>query len=229
VLLVSVAVSAGMAYAAPGYTYEQPLRRVVRALQEADGGSAVWEVGSSEPGLDLAPDAPQGWAVASGLAPATVPWGRLLSPFVFRTNGPSLGSVPAAIAGFTVRPLAGGTELSVNVIPHEPGLTMAFVLPEGLTPARSNLPGVRRLGRWTAVYVAAPADGVTFDASFRDAPPERLREVRVAVTAHGFPGGTGWQRLPAWIPQERAVWSATATWIVPAATGRGIAPVPPLR
>lgn len=51
----------------------------------------------------------------------------------------------------------------------------------------------------------------------------------MAVTMHGFPGGSGWQRLPAWLPQEQTVWSASATWVVPAATGRGIAPVPPLR
>ncbi len=229
ILLVAVTVTAAMAYAAPAYTYEQPLRRLARAFQEPGVGSATWEVGSTEPGLDLAPGAPQGWAIASLPAPATLPWGRLAYPFVFRTEGPPLGPVPAAIAAFALRPLAGGTELALTVVPREPGLTFAFVLPEGLSPARSNLPGVPRLGRWTAIYVAPPADGVTFEASFRDASPERLRDTRVAVTMHGFPGGSGWQRLPAWLPQDRTVWSATATWAVPAATGTGIAPVPPLR
>ena len=52
--LLSVVIAAGLAYSAPAYTSEQPLRRYVRALQEADGTSAVWEVGSIEPGLDLA-------------------------------------------------------------------------------------------------------------------------------------------------------------------------------
>ena len=244
-LLLAVVVACAMAYAAPAYTYEQPLHRVVRALQEPGTAQATWEVGSSEPGLDLGPGAPQGWALASTAAPATVPWGRLPSPFVFRVAGPSLGPPPALVAGFTVRPIpdarpegraydpmatrAPGSELSLTVVPREPGLTMAFVLPDGLTPARSNLPGVRRSGRWTAVYAAVPADGVTFEASFRDAAPERLRDTRVAVTVHGFPGGSGWQRLPGWLPQERTVWSATSTWVVPAATGTGIAPVPPLR
>ena len=228
-LLMAVVVSAGLAYAAPAYTYEQPLHRVVRALQEIGSDRTTWEVGSTEPGLDLAPEAPQGWTFTSEAAPATVPWGRLLFPFVFRTAGPPLGPAPAAVADFGLRPLAGGTELSLTVVPREPGLTFAFVLPEGIAPARSNLPGVQRLGRWTAFYVAPPEDGVVFEASFRDAPPERLRETRVAVTMHGFPGGAGWQRLPAWLPQDRTVWSATATWAIPAATGTGIAPVPPLR
>jgi hypothetical protein len=228
-LLLGVVVACAMAYAAPAYTYDQPLHRVVRALQEPGTAQATWEVGSSEPGLDLAPGAPQGWALASTATSATVPWGRLPSPFVFRVAGPSLGPAPALVAGFTLRPLAAGAELSLTVVPREPGLTMAFVLPDGLAPARSNLPGVRRFGRWTAVYVAVPADGITFEASFRDTAPERLRDTRVAVTMHGFPGGSGWQRLPVWLPQDRAVWAATATWVVPAATGTGIAPVPPLR
>jgi hypothetical protein len=228
-LLLSVAVTGAMAYVAPAYTYEQPLRRVVRALQERDGSSATWEVGSSEPGLDLAAGAPPGWTVATDAAPATVPWGRLLLPFVFRTTGMPLGPAPAVVGSVNVRAVAGGAELSLNVAPREPGLTAAFVLPEGVTPVRSSLPGVRRSGRWTAIYVGVPAEGVTLEASFRDASPERLRETRVAVTARGFPGGGGWQRLPDWIPQERAVWSATATWVVPAATDTAIAPVPPLR
>ena len=67
---------------------------------------------------------------------------------------------------------------------------------EGLTPARSSLPGVPRLGRWAAVYVAPPREGVLWRASFGNATPEQLRGVRVSVTDFGFPGGEGWQRLP---------------------------------
>jgi hypothetical protein len=228
-LLLLVVVTTAFAYASPAYTDAQPLRRVVRALQEFNGQNATWEVGSDEPGLDLGPNAPGGWMPVGSAARTTVPWGRLPWPFVFRTTGPALGPVPAAIAGFGLQPLSGGTQLSVTVVPKEPGLTLAFILPEAVIPARSSLPGAVRLGRWTAVYAAPPADGVTFEASFLKTTPEQLRDVRVGVIAHGFPGGTGWQRLPGWIPQERTVWSATATWVLPAATGSGIAPVPPLR
>ena len=108
------------------------------------------------------------------------------------------------------------------------GVAVSFVLPPGLVPARANLPGVARLGRWTATYIAPTADGIVFRASFRGADAARLRELQVAVSSARFPGGEGWQSLPAWLPRERTVWSATATWVVPATAGP-IAPVPPLR
>ena len=225
--LLAVAVAAGFAYAAPAYTREQPLRRYVRALQEPGAATATWEVASTEPGLDLAENAPPGWSLRSDLPVAGVPWGRLSQPFVFRTAGPPLGPAPIDIGGFTAKAVEGGAELSFTVVPRTPGLALAFVLPEGLVPARTSLPGVVRLGRWTATYLAAPPDGIVWRASFRAATPERLRQVRLAVTDFGFPDGKGWQRLPDWLPQERAVWAATATWVVAAPTA--LEPVPPLR
>jgi hypothetical protein len=229
VLLIAVTVAAGLAYVAPAYTFEQPLRRVVRALQDAGGGPATWEVGSVEPGLDLADSAPGGWTLASIAPTASVPRTRLPHPFVFRTNGPSLGTAPIAVADASVTPLADGIELSLSVVPQQPGLTIGFVMPEGMTPARSNLPGLPRQGRWTASYVAAPADGVRLRASFARLEPARLRETRITVTSRRLPGGDGWQSLPAWLPQERSVWTASATWIVDPFADRPIAPVPPLR
>ena len=225
--LVAVVIAAALAYAAPAYTHDQSLRRYVRALQEPGGATATWEVASVEPGLDLASGAPGGWTPRGDTPVASVPWGPLPHPFVFRTAGPPLGQAPVDVAGFTVHAVEGGSELTFSVIPRAPGLAMAFVLPQGVTPARSSLPGVLRQGRWTATYVAAPREGVVWRASFRD-PPERLRDVRLAVTDFGFPGGGGWQRLPAWLPQDHVVWTATATWVVPAPPAP-LEPVPPLR
>ena len=227
--LLSIAMTAGFAAVAPAYTFDQPLRRHVRALQEADGMAAIWEVASIEPGLDLAPGAPEGWSRQSTAAPASIPWGRLAHPFVFRTTGPSLGPAPIDIAGFTVTPVQAGVELTLTAVPRRAGLAVSFVLPAGITPARSSLPGALRLGRWTAVFIAPPAEGVVWRASFARIDATRLRDVHVAVTDFGFPGGTGWQRLPAWLPQEHAVWTAAATWVVSAVQVRPLEPVPPLR
>ena len=229
-ILIALVAAFASAYAAPAYTPEQPLRRYVRALQEADATTATWEVASVEPGLDLAPDAPGVWTPTDGdTAPASIPWGRYSFPFVFRTKGPSLGPPPASIASFAVKPLGDGSQLSVSLVPRQPGLLVTFVLPAGVTPARSSLPGALRLGRWTATYVAVPEEGIAWEASFRT-PPAALQEVRVTVTSTRFPGGSGWQSLPAWLPQDAAVWSANATWVLPTSGPFGvIAPVPALR
>jgi hypothetical protein len=42
-----------------------------------------------------------------------------------------------------------------------------------------------------------------------------------------FPGGTGWQSLPPWLPQENTVWDMDVTWIL--APPDVIPPVPPIR
>ena len=119
--------------------------------------------------------------------------------------------------------------MTISVVPHEGGLWVSFLLPAGVAPARSSLPGAQRLGRWTATFVAPPAEGIAWEASFRGVTADQLRDTRVLVTVAGLPGGTGWQRLPGWLPQETAVWSAAATWVLPVQSASGIAPVPPLR
>src|SRR5436190_20688847 len=124
--LVGLAVSAAAAYRAPAYTVDAPLRRVVRVLQPPDG-PPTWEVGSNEPGLDVAPGAPAGWLpVTTAVTPGGIPWGRLASPFVFRTAGGTLGEAPARVTQASLQPVEGGVELLISVVPREPGLTVTF-------------------------------------------------------------------------------------------------------
>ena len=224
--LLAIAVTAGVAYVAPAYTNEEPLRRAARAVQDGDG-PAIWDVGSVEPGIDLVEGALSGWTTAVGAPDAPVPVRQLPHPFVFRAKGPSLGPAPIAIGALTAEPLAAGTELAVTVVPRDPGLTISFVLPDGLLPARSNLPGAVRRGRWTATYVAPTPEGVVFRAGFAGADPGRLRDLRVVATATGPGDGSGWQP-PAWLPQSHTAWSVEASWIV-APFALPIAPVPLLR
>jgi hypothetical protein len=212
--LGAVAITAGLAYAAPAYTFDKPLRRFVRAIQEEGAQTAVWDVASTEPGLDLEAGAPSGWALDASAPPSSVPLGRYTHPFVFRTQGPALGAAPARISSLTQTPVEGGIELAVTVVPSEPGIAVTFVAPPDLTPARSNLPGVLRMGRWRATYVAPRPDGVVWRASFPIRDGAALAATRVLVVSGRMRGGAGWQQLPAWLPQERTVWSASATWVL---------------
>jgi hypothetical protein len=224
--LMAIAVTAGLAYVAPAYTDEQPLRRTARAVQEGDG-PAVWDVGSIEPGIDLGEGAPAGWRPTTEEPGASAPFRRLQQPYVFRATGPTLGRAPISIAALTVEPVEAGSELSLTVVPHNPGLVVSFVLPDGIEPARSNLPGVPRFGRWTATYIAPVSEGLLFRASFGRIEPDRLRDLRLVVTALGPGDGTGWQP-PAWLPQARTAWTAEANWVM-APFAMPIAPVPALR
>jgi Peptidase family M28 len=222
----AVAVTAGFAYVAPAYTSDAPLRRYARVLQEGEG-AAVWDVGSLEPGLDLGEGAPGGWKAVDTAPTASVPARRLPHPFVFRAAGPGLGPAPVRIAGLSAEPVAAGLEFTLTVVPDTPGLAVTFVLPAGIQPARSNLPGVMRLDRWTATYFAVPPDGIVFRATFVSTSAAALKGFRVVVSTQGSARGEGWT-LPAWLPQERVAWTAEANWILdPFALP--IAPVPPLR
>ena len=223
ICLLAVAIAAGFAYVAPAYTDDAPLRRYARAMQEGEG-AATWEVASTEPGLDLGDGAPGGWKPVRDAPTASVPASPLRHPFVFRATGASLGPPPIGVASLSVDPLAAGTELSVMVVPKRPGLAITFVLPAGLEPARASLPGVVRRERWTATYVAPPADGIVFRASFGRTPPSALHDLRIVATVQA---GREWP-LPAWLPQTRTAWSAEASWIV-APFSLPIAPVPALR
>jgi hypothetical protein len=223
-LLLAAAATAAAAYVAPAYTHDEPLRRHLRVFQEA-GKPAVWDVASIEPGLDLADSAPPRWTAVTSAPDASLPMRRLPHPFVFRTAAGTLDAAPIGIASLTIQPVAGGLELAISVVPRQSGLTLSFVMPAGVDPARSSLPGIARAGRWTATSVAPPADGVLFRASFSGSPD--LRGFRVLATAHGSAADGGWQP-PAWLPRERTAWTAEATWVVdPSALP--IAPVPPLR
>jgi hypothetical protein len=230
IVLAAIAGTFLSAWLAPAYTYQQPLRRYLRAIQEPGTDRSVWTVGSLEPGIDLEAGAPTGWTRTEPQI-RSIPWGSLALPFVFSTTTSTLGPAPAIVSAFRIAPAADGkgTTVDLSIVPREPSLSISFVLPADLTPARSNFPGLVRLDHWTATFYAPPPEGIAWQASFSSATPEQLRRIRVAVTSAGLTGGTGPQRLPAWLPQERAVWNAWFTWVLDPAAPPPIEPVPPLR
>jgi hypothetical protein len=226
-LLLVVVIATGFAYAAPAYTFAQPQRRSARVLIEPGASTATYEVGAQEPGLDLEVGAPGGWYRATDAPKFSVPIDAYSSPFVFRTTAASPGAPPATVSGFTLKAVPGGTELTMTITPQAPGLAVAFVLPEGVVPSRSSLPGIVARRRWRATYIAIPTDGVTWRASFKPGMETRLPATAALLRSQRFPGGGGWQSLPAWLPQEHTVWSMDVFWSLPVPAP--IPPVPALR
>lgn len=216
ILLALVAIFGFAAWMAPAYTSERPLRRLARVIQDGNSTTAHWQVSSLEPGLDLAGGAPDGWTRATTPVNTSVPLGGLSQPFVFTTTTAAVTAAPVTISAFSIAPAAEPSSwtVSLSLTPREPTVSVSFVLPAGLTPARSNLPGIIRAGRWTATYVGIPPEGTAWHASFAGTNEATVRGMRIGVTASGLPGGEGWQRLPAWLPQEATVWTAWTHWVI---------------
>ena len=213
-LLAATAATGGIAYAAQAYTPDAPQRRFARAIVDGAAPVAIYEVAAQEPGLDLELSAPPGWSRATDPPRTALPLGRYSLPFVWRTTAPSPGAAPAALGGFTLAPSAAGLDVSLTITPRATGLTAVIVLPEGVQPTHSNLPGAMVRGRWQASFVAVPPEGLAWRASFRADAQAKLTATRVLIVSHRFPGGEGWQALPAWLPQEHTVWGADVVWIL---------------
>jgi len=213
--LIVVVTLTGLAYVAPAYTYDQPQRRSIRVLVEPNASTATYDVTSQEPGLDLDVGAPGGWYRTTVAPTFSVPVGISSMPFVFRTTGPSPGPAPAAVTLFDLKPVGGGIQLTMTIVPKAPGLNAAFVLPEDVTPSRSNFPGIVSARRWRATYVGVPMNGVTWQASFKPGVQDKLPSTLAVIASSRFPGGSGWQRLPTWLPQEHEVWHLDVLWALP--------------
>jgi hypothetical protein len=135
-------------------------------------------------------------------------------PFVFRAEVPPTGAAPGSVSARLVRGL-WAVDLEILAVPAEPGAAVAFIFPPGIVPLQSNLTGVVRNTSWTATYVAPPAAGIAFRGTFRASDADLLATARVAFRTSRLPGGAGWQTLAPWLPQDRTVWEASATYLVP--------------
>ncbi len=134
--LAAVAGTSIAAWLAPAYTYEQPLRRYARVIQEPGATNAVWQVGSLEPGLDLGEGAPGGWTTAAPEV-TSIPWGRMPQPFVFSTVAGPLGPAPASVAGYSALPIEGAN----GTTPSRHGAPEGTVRVRLIRPPSRHRPG----------------------------------------------------------------------------------------
>jgi cytochrome bd-type quinol oxidase subunit 2 len=217
VLLLAIVTAFGAAYAADAYTSHRPLRRYAHFVQDVGAQTAHWELGSHEPGLDVDAVVPRllNWTRASGAPPYPfLPGFR--APFVFRAPAAADQIPPASLSARVTTASPGETVLEIDALPQLGGLSVEVSLPAGVAPLRSNLPGAVRRGVWGATYAALPPAGVSFRLAMGEA--DTARRAIVIVRTPGLPGGQGWQRLPGWLPQERVVWEAASSFIIPVAT-----------
>ena len=106
--LLAIALAAGFAAWAPAYTFERPLRRHVRALQEAGAAPPPGKSHRLSP-ASISHREPRRDGVFSPRQPAaSVPWGRLLTPSSSAPTAPRSGPAPVDIAALHRGPRAGG-------------------------------------------------------------------------------------------------------------------------
>lgn len=212
-VLIATALSVVWAYRAPAYTVEQPLRLALVSVGDGDGPrtTSALAVSGNEPAVDLGPEAPILTPASS--VPEAIARFTSGAPFVslgVTQEAPPAGTVTCVE---TVMP-AGEATMAVTVVPAVEALTARLELPEGLTPVHSNWPGRMRGNRWSATYVAIPAEGVTFALQL---PPDRaaagcegrmlLRRPRPADPASG--------RVPGWLGRPGIAWNFIVVDVTP--------------
>lgn len=220
VLMVAVVLTGVLALTSAAYSPERPLRRTATFVDDRVRGTAVWELSSNEPGVDIAAGAPPNvqWHPVQGVSLAQQV-GPRPQAFVFAGQV----SVPATPLPFTMSSSVvrrtGDADLEVTVTPTDedwPGVT--FVLPESVVPTRTSLVGRTRMGRWQARHANIPRGGVTWRATVPLSQADRLATTEVWLTGTRLPGNVPGSVLPAWLVTPRTAWAtrhAIMTGITP--------------
>ena len=194
------------AYFGEAYSDRDPLRRFARFIQDDGAKTASWEVAGNEPGLDV--DVASGLTWAPGDAatrPALVP--RFAHPFRFNA---STAPVPTpATVSVSVTPIDAASEVTITVRPEDPTAYVTLILPSGIKPVRSNLPGLVSStdNRWRSRFIAPPADGVFWRLVLPAGAHDRLGESSVLVQTAG--------PRPEWLPRVRTAWSVRSIFHIP--------------
>jgi hypothetical protein len=203
-LLTALAAAFAWAYMANAYSPSRPLRSTVQFYADYTAGRAFWQIESLEPGLHLDASAPSGWT--AGPAPDRT----ASAPFVFHVAA-ALPDAPLE-ATYTSHVETDDVWVEVAARPRREAGILRFALPEGLTPLESSLSGRLRSGRWTALYAAAPLEGVTWRVRLTRATAPRLSDLRVSLRT-ALPGN-GANGLPSWLPIERSQWEGSGLYVI---------------
>ena len=195
------------AYFGEAYSDRHPLRRFARFVQDGGRQTAMWEIGSNEPGLDVDLASGLAWQPDNGSIPRTVPIAPLPHPFKF--TAPAEPEVVPASVSISTAAVGDATELTVTVRTEDPSAFVTLMLPPGVKPVRSNLPGTisSANNRWRSTFVAPPFDGVMWRIVLPAGAESRLGETGVFVQTAGT--------RPAWLPTTRTAWSVRWMYVIP--------------
>jgi hypothetical protein len=217
VIIFALAAAAIGVALAPSYTFDRPQRRSVRYLSDELSGTAAWEVGGLEAALDLdesVADVPGGWARADAPLGSSLPLAAMRRPFVYRAPGlrlPFPGDVHVRAA-----PIGEAVAVELTVVAPEDS-EVTFAIPSAVAVGQPTLSGVVRRGYWVASYVGPPVGGVTIGFRLALGDLDRLGASAVVLSRPRVGGGLRPGQLPRWLPQDRAVWTASEVFVRPVA------------
>jgi hypothetical protein len=218
-LVLAVVASSWVMAVEPAYSAERPEHRHIRYLQDMLQQKAMWEAGTQEAAADPVGSndgAPKDWQ-ADGQPPAlSIRLARVPGAFRYRARATGLVAPPLAVRTVTEPiPESFDSWLQATAVPLLEGTGAIFMLPWGVTPVESNLPGLVTDGRWRAAVIPAPPGGITLRVRLTPDSLSRMADARVVATVYGVPGGVSWQRLPPWLPQETVAWDAQSYFVLP--------------
>lgn len=215
----AVVASFAWCYLAAAYTPARPMVRTAQYVADHARGTAVWEVGSNEPGLDLQGNPAVRWTRVGSAAPLIPepPVDALPMPFRFRAAA-GVAPAPAQVAGrWSERDDAMEVEITAHL--EQDRLLVAVLLPPGIVPQRSSQPGVVRHGWWTMARAGAAAGPVTFGLTLPANAAAALPGVRVVVSEPGgMPLVSGGRAAPAASAAE--AWRTREIHVLPVAWTR---------
>ena len=213
--LVGAILCAIATFIAPWSTFDRPLRRSVRYTHDEASGRATWEVGSLEfeLGVETTKTAPQGWEPVDAAFRPAAGWRGPRMPFRYRAPAepkPFPGAVEVqAVAGEAL------TDVRLSVRAPE-GSEVVFAMPAEVPIQHPTLPGRNRARSLDRLLRSAAGSWRHARLWRGDRDLDRLGDASVSIDVPRL-DGPGWQGLPSWLADERAVWAATAVHIRPVA------------
>ncbi len=183
------------AFMATAYTPARPLRASMAQVVTPDGDGHV-ALASAEPLFAIGAGTPS-------LVPgrSDVPELRFAVRGAFSVSGRMAPPGPAGSVSARTSGSDAAVVVELDILADAPGTSAAVLLPHGVSPRDSSLPGIAVAGRWRTRYVGIPAEGLTLRLTLDPADLARLDEARVWLqppigTAPSPGDAAAWWHLP---------------------------------